>query len=167
MTYQTRLNYSETLIRQAVFSFWKKSLGPGVLIALAVTVAAAAILVFSDDDTWIGAALGVLIALYLCFLATIYVVHLRNAMAKFQDLGEEAIATFAADADTFTLSSSIGSSTMRWSTIKEVWRFSKFWLILFSKAQFVTIPLENMDQDMQLFVLEKARANGTKVWSAR
>lgn len=162
MAYQAQLSYSETLIRRAVFSFWKRTVGPGVRIALVIVAIAAAVLL-PGNHTWVGSIFGTVVVVYVGFLAMIYVVHLRNSIAKFRDLGEEAIATFAAEEATFTVTSDIGSSTLRWSTIQEVWRFSKFWLVLFSKAQFMIIPLEDIDQDMQLFVLEKVRANGGKV----
>jgi hypothetical protein len=42
---------------------------------------------------------------------------------------------------------------MRWSTVKEIWRFPDFWLLLFSKAQFATIPAQCVPMAMQDFVL--------------
>ncbi|KQZ30488.1 hypothetical protein [Duganella sp. Root1480D1] len=41
--------------------------------------------------------------------------------------------------------------------------YSGFWLLLFSKAQFITLPLETVSQEMQAFVLKSVQASGGKV----
>jgi len=57
----------------------------------------------------------------------------------------------------------VGDGTMRWSAISEIWRFRDFWLLSFSKSQFITLPLADLTPDMQACILQKARAAGAKV----
>jgi hypothetical protein len=89
----------------------------------------------------------------------VYWVHYRNSMAKFRDM-KEPVATFLADEDSFTLTSDYGSSTLKWKAIKEVWEFEGFWLLLFSKANFATIPLDGVSDEMRSYVLERVKRNG-------
>ena len=92
----------------------------------------------------------------------VYWVHYRNSMAKFRDM-KEPVATFVADEASFTLASDHGSSTLKWEAIKEVWGFEGFWLLLFSKAHFATIPLEGLSTEMRAYILEKVKRGGGSV----
>jgi hypothetical protein len=52
---------------------------------------------------------------------------------------------------------------LKWEAIKDVWGFEGFWLLLFSKAHFVTIPLEDVSSEMRLLVIEKVKQSGGSV----
>jgi hypothetical protein len=92
----------------------------------------------------------------------VYWVHYRNSMAKLRDM-KEPVATFVADEDTFTLASDHGSSTLKWEAIKEVLKFDGFWLLLFPKAHFATIPLDDVSDAMRSYVLERVKRSGGSV----
>lgn len=162
MQHQTTLNYNESLIRETVFAFWRKSFGPIFFITLIAVSFGLAVLVQRGDRSWLVGALATSLALVIAFLIGIYVVHYRNSLNKFHRMGRPQ-ATFLVEDASFTLTSGIGSSTMEWSIVKEVWRFPSFWLLLFSKAQFVTLPLADMSREMQEFTLQKIRSAGGKV----
>jgi hypothetical protein len=63
----------------------------------------------------------------------------------------------------YTLASDHGSSTLKWEAIKEVWGFQGFWLLLFSKAHFATIPLDDLSDEMRSYVLERVKRSGGRV----
>jgi hypothetical protein len=44
-----------------------------------------------------------------------------------------------------------------------VWRFESYWLLLFSKAHFATIPLEGISEQMRVYVLERVKCAGGKI----
>jgi hypothetical protein len=86
---------------------------------------------------------------------------------KFRELGPED-TRFIADETGFTVESTgkqwkLRSTTIHWSLIREVWRFPTFWLLLFSKAHFMTVPLACLPQGMDAFVLQRVRAAGGKI----
>jgi hypothetical protein len=72
-------------------------------------------------------------------------------------------ATFSAADASFTVSSGAGTSTIPWSSVTEVMKLERCWLLLFSKAQFITVPLEGVSKEMRAFVLERITAAGGKV----
>ena len=88
------------------------------------------------------------------FLAVVYVSHLRNTMGRFRQMRTPE-ATFGYDEQQFTITSELGSTTMPWSAITEVWRFPRFWLLLFSRSQFVTLPLDCLDEQARAFITRK------------
>lgn len=162
MTHQTTLRYSETLLRRSVFAFWRRTVGLGFLVALVFVGGGLAQLLYKGDTSWIVGALAVALVVGVSFIVAIYVVHFRNAMQKFRDMGTPE-ALLVVEDKAFTLTSGIGSTSLAWSSIAEVWCFTDFWLLLFSKAQFSTIPLANVSPEMQTFVLQRVRSAGGKI----
>ena len=85
-------------------------------------------------------------------IVLLYVIHYRSVMQKFRAMGDPE-ATLAASEESFSVSSGVGSSTVRWASITQVWQFPTFWLVLFSKAQFMTIPLADITPEAKAFIL--------------
>lgn len=162
MTYQASLTYSKPLLRKAVLAYWRKSVGAGFLVALLIIACSLAALLYEGNTSWVVGALGVSLIIGIAFPLLIYIVHFQNAMRKLHDMGEPN-AVFSAEEASFTVTSGIGTTTLAWSTVSEVWRFKTFWLVLFSKAQFITLPLAGIPSEMQAYVVRRIEASGGKV----
>lgn len=162
MPLETTLVYNEPLIRRAVFLYWRRTVGAFFVPALLVTTGYFVALLMQHDLSWQTGAIGTCVGVGFLSSATVYVVHYRNTLAKFRQLGDPT-ATFRADDNAFTLESSIGKSTMQWGTIKEVWKFQDVWLLLFSKAQFSTLPVANLSPELQQLIISRVEAEGGKV----
>lgn len=157
-----RLHYSESLLRAAVFAFWRRSVGVGFLVALGVVFAAWVFLLWQGDRSWVVGLLGAVLGFGGVFVVLVYFVHLRRAIAKFRAMGAPT-ATWSMDDASFTLASGLGSTTLAWSSIVEVWRFPEFWLAFFSRAQFVTLPVAGLPEDVKAFILDRVAAAGGKI----
>ena len=57
MSHEATLIYSETLLRQAVFAFWRRSVGVGFLVALLVASLGLGLLVTQGVASWLAGAL--------------------------------------------------------------------------------------------------------------
>lgn len=156
-----KLTYTEALVREAAFVFWRRTVGVGFFVALALLLGSLLFLLWSGDRSWFVGAAGAFFVVGLGFAMLVWVVHLRGAMARFRGMGEP-VATLALDESSFTLASGLGTSTLPWSAVKEVWCTPTFWLLLFSKAQFVTVPLASVPPDVQTFIAARVRAAGGK-----
>lgn len=88
-------------------------------------------------------------------------ISLPQRARQFWAMGQPT-ATLVLEEASFSLSSGIGSSVLQWSAITEVWRFRGFWLVLFSKSQFVTLPLVSLSEEAQAFILSRVEASGGK-----
>ncbi|WP_426342154.1 YcxB family protein [Pseudoduganella sp. S-14] len=161
MSHQATLTYDKQLLRRAVLAFWRRSVGISLPLALSFATIAFVWLLVEGESSWFVGALGAALAFAFAIVLAIYVVHYRNVMEKLHDMGRPQ-ALFIAEASTFSVSSGIGSSTMQWSSVVEIWCFPGFWLLLFSKAQFMTLPLETVSPEMQVFVLRSVQASGGK-----
>jgi hypothetical protein len=162
MPHRFTITYSEAMVRQAVLGFWRRTAGTGFLVALLVLGASFAFLLWSGDRSWLVGALGTCLGVAVAIAALVYVIHLRRSLAKFRAMGTP-VATLELDDASLCMSSSIGNSSIQWSAITELWRFQSFWLLLFSKAQFVTLPLSCVPQEAQAFILGKIKATGARV----
>ena len=157
MKHEATLIYTEQLLRAAVFAFWRRTVGVGFGFALAVVASSLVVLLWQGVTSWVVGALAMLVFFAAAFPATLYVVHYRNAFAKLRQM-PSCRATFVAEDTHFTVTSEAGSSTVAWSSVYQLWRFHSCWLLLFSKAQFITLPLHCLSTEMQSFILQRIQA---------
>jgi YcxB-like protein len=162
MSYQVTFTYSKSLIRQTVIRFWWRVLGWKFFIALGVVIGSLVSLLVQGNTSWLVGVFASVLGLAITFMTLLYTIHYSNMMRKFREMGSSQ-ATFTASESTFTLSSGIGTSTLQWSTVTEIWQFPKFWLLFFSKAQFVTFPLADLPREVRDFILQKVQATGGKI----
>jgi YcxB-like protein len=151
MPHETTLIYTESLLRQAVLAFWWRSIGIGFVVALGAVAVGLGMFVAQGEATWLAGVLAAVLVLGVVFAAALYLVHYRNSLRKLREMGN-AQATFHAEESSFTISSRIGTATLQWTAVLELWQFRDVWLLLYSKAQFNMLPLGCMSSEMQTFV---------------
>jgi hypothetical protein len=162
MQHRATLTYTEELVAQAVRLYWRKTVGLRLLFAVALMISFLTWRLIDGDRSWIVGLVGAVVLLGVFVPLAVYVTHYRNSMGKFREMSQPT-AELVADQDAITLSSERGSSALKWELVKEVWRFETVWLLLFSKAQFVTLPLADVPEPMQGFILERVRRSGGKI----
>ena len=159
MPYQTTLNFNESLIRKAVLSFWWRVVGFKFIIAMILIALSLGFFLYIGDRSWFVGAHATVLIIGISFVFALYWSHYRNGLKKFRAMGSSQ-ATFSASESSFTFESGAGSSTLPWSSVTEIWQFEKYWLMLFSKAQFVTLPLADISPEFRASILERVRASG-------
>jgi hypothetical protein len=158
-TFEATLVYDEALVREAVFGFWWRSVQRRTLVAWAISAALVAWLWSTGDRSWLVGLLGAALLFSAAMIAAVYHVHRANAMRRLADMGAPT-AILTAGADSFTVMSGAGSSTLPWSAIREVWQLERCWLLLLSKAQFMTLPLATVPEEMRRFIAARVAAAG-------
>jgi len=162
MQHRTTLRYTESLIVQAVRHYWRKTIGPGLLFAVPLMVAFLAWRLMDGDRSWIvGLAIAVIL-LGILMPVAVYVAHYRSSLGKFRAMANP-VAEFVAGDETFGITSELGSTSLKWEAVVEVWRFESLWLLLFSKSQFVTLPLADLPKPVQDFILDRVKLSGGKI----
>ncbi|RZJ13916.1 MAG: YcxB family protein [Acidovorax sp.] len=156
------LHYTDKLVRSAVAAFWWRTVGWKFIAAFLFLAAYFAFAVATGVNSWTTAALGVLLTLGLVLLVALYVFHLRGSLTRFRRMRVKQ-AFLEATSDRLSLSSDVGSSDVDWCVVREVWRFEVFWLVFFSRAQFVTLPLADLSDEVRHIILDKVRSHGGKV----
>lgn len=162
MNLETTLTYSDPLLRHAVFAFWRRTVGVGFWVALFVIGGSLGFLLSHGEVSWVVGMLGTILTFGVLFVVALYVVHYRNSLAKFREMGRPN-ATFSANDSSFTISSGAGTATLQWSVVKELWQTPTAWLLLYSKAHFSILPVACLSPDMQAFILQRVQAAGGKI----
>ncbi|KTC98434.1 YcxB family protein [Legionella erythra] len=160
--HQITLTYDESMVRKAIFRFWKRTVGLVYMLALVLMTILFAILLYQGNRSWLVGALGAVLLISFLMILTLYLVHFRNAWYKFKEMGSP-VASFIAAENSATISSSAGSSTFPWSAIKEVWRYDDLWLFFFSKSQFVTFPSAQVSEEVQTYILQRIEHAGGRI----
>jgi YcxB-like protein len=162
MSHEVILRFDEPLLRRAILCFWWRVIGIRFVIAMVVMAVGLVVLVSGGDRSWFVGVLATVLALGVAFVVAIYVVHYRHSLRVFRKMGDPE-ATLTLTESSLSMSSGAGSSTIPWSTVTELWQFPDFWLLFFSKSQFVTIPLANFTPDAKAFLLGRVEASGAKI----
>ena len=157
-----KLHYSEALIRSAVWAFWRRVTGWRYFVAIALVLGSFIYSISSGDRSWLVGVSASVLCLPVIFSVALYVIHYRGAITRFRRM-QSPEATFEAGDDRFRVTSDVGSSEMSWSTVTEVWQFPEFWLLFFSRAQFITLPLADLDSEARELILDRAKSHGAKV----
>ena len=156
------LHYSEALVRRAVRSFWWRNTGWGFLLACLGILFGFSYGLWSGDRSWWVGLFGAGLGFVVVMAGTLYFIHARGSLARFRRMRIPE-ATLELGEERLRMSSDVGTTELVWSTITEVWRFPEFWLVFFSRAQFVTLPTADLDPTAREFILSKTQANGAKL----
>ena len=161
--HRATLSYDRTLIRQAVASFCWRVVGLRYLVALVLVAGPLAFLVRGGNASWwVGVLAGGVLALGVVFPVALYAIHYRHSLVRLDAMGAP-LGTLEASEASLSLSSGAGITTLPWSAVSEVWRFESYWLLLFSKSQFVTLPLADLSPEAAEFIRARVLAAGGKV----
>jgi hypothetical protein len=160
--HEVEVRYTEPLVRAAVRAFYWRTLGerfgwPG-LLAFVGGSSALAFLIFAGDRSWVVGFAGACFLICAFILVWGYIAHFRNTAARFRRMSNPQ-GHFIFRDDDFTIASDAGSATLRWSSVREVWAFPKFWLVLLSRSQFVTFPIEGVSDEVLRFIRGKAKVS--------
>jgi len=156
------LTYSEELVKKSVVAFWQRTLGVGFFVALLALLGGFVLLLVAGNHSWYVGVLGTVLIFGVIFAIALFLNHYRSALKKLRQM-HPAQATLQLSDSGFVMTSTIGTSQLTWAAVTDVWQFPTFWLLFFSKAQFVTIPLETLSQETRSFVEQNVRNAGGKV----
>ncbi len=162
MQYRTTLRYTEQLVAQAVRLYWRRTIDVRLLAVDAAMVAFLAWRLLEGDRSWVVGVVAAAVLLGLAMPVAVYVVHYRNSMGKLREMSRP-LAELVVDDDAITLTADNGSGSMKWGLVKEVWRFESVWLLLLSKAQFITLPVADVPESMRAFILDRVAASGGRI----
>jgi hypothetical protein len=156
------LHYSEVFLRRVLRAFWWRKTGLSFFGAVAMLVTSLGYFVLHGDRSWWVGVLGAMLVFVLGVSITVYIAHRRGTLSRFRRMRTPS-ATFEFDDERFRLTSDVGTSELAWSTVTEIWQFTDFWLLFFSPAQFVTLPLADLDDAARNSVIDRLRAHGSKI----
>lgn len=156
------LRYSPSLARRVLMSFILRTLGMPYFAAVAALAFGFAYLVWDGDRSWFVGVIGALACLGALIPVVGFCVRYRQSAALMREM-KNPEARLCVDAGGLTVSSDLGTSTFPWSSINEIWRYPEYWLILYSKSQFITLPLASIPPDIRVTIASGVENAGGRI----
>ena len=159
MNCEVSVRYTPEIIRRAAREYWTRQFKLRDLIVLGSLIVASIYLWARGDRSWL---LGFLVACAFLFSGVAiasYFIYLRRSMEKFKRMAEP-VGKFRFTEERIGIESDIGFTELSWKMIDQLWTSPEVWLILIAKQGYVTLPIEDLDEDLKRFMVRKVAENG-------
>jgi hypothetical protein len=161
MNYQFTIQFTEEHIKYACRKFFGRYIGIGLPIAcLLVVIAFAQRLYVGKLDMLAGCYLVVVIMGVGIFLSA-YLQRRSWLLTQFRKMG--SAVSYELSEEFFKAKSGLGSTEMKWDAFKAIWVFPKVWLLMFDKANYLTLPADQVSNDAKEFLKQKVVSVGGKI----
>jgi len=159
MHIETKLVYTEEIVRAAAFASWRVLVNNRIIAALVILSVSLIVQIQDDDRSWLVGALGVILFIATAICGFGYLRSVRGSLARLRKM-KIPEALLQADDTWLSASSELGAIRIPWSAIGEIKQYPKFWLLILSKTSHLTVPLANLSAENQEFVLKQVRLAG-------
>lgn len=159
MAYRAVLAYDQVLVRKAILAFMQRSVLPGFAVTAALLVIGLVVALIAGGLWWLVAALATALLVGAAVVVGIYRLQRKNLLGRLagEDKPEFGLTV---EEDSFRLSSALGQADLEWSVVTEIWCYAEFWLLLFSRSQFVLLPLQGLEPGMAEFIRQQVGQAG-------
>lgn len=160
--HQVDVRYSEALVRAVARAFYWRTLTRGYgllgLLGFAMSLANLYFLLLAGDRSWLVGFVGATLLFLLLLMTVGYIIHHRNLVRRSRRMTNPQTRFVFSDKD-LSFASELGSATLSWDVVREVWAFPRFWLIMLSRSSFLIVPTEGVAEDVLAFVRSKTRVS--------
>jgi len=161
MSHQFTIQFTEEHVKYACRKFFARFIGVGFPIAC-LLVAGVAILRMASGKTDLLAGVFLTVAVVgMVFVVAAYFQRRAHSLSHFRQTGETV--SYELSEDFFKANSSLGSIEMKWESFKAIWTFPKVWLLMFDKANYLTLPADQISGDIKDFLKRKIISVGGKI----
>lgn len=91
-----------------------------------------------------------------------YVVFLRRAFNRFDQMKSKVVAYKFTD-DHISTRSDLGFVELPWQTVEKLQRFPDVWLLYFGPTNYTYLPVEQLGEDVQSFIVQQAQKHSVKL----
>jgi hypothetical protein len=173
MDREISVRYTPQLVKTAVRCFWFRQVGWSTFISVCLVFAAFVYLLIARDRSWVYSHWGpnwflvvmIVFGLLLLFCVVFIKICLRSLKEALEELAKRksAVVVWRFTEGHISTRSDLATVEISWELIKKVWRFPEVWLLFFSKDNYMTLPLQYVDNELRQFIAAKVTANGGAV----
>ena len=151
--------FSPALVRLAARRFIVRYAGAWLALSIPIMILGVAWLTLGTDQPlwWLAVILP----------AGFWALWVRHylTVAKICDTMSDRRISVRVDDDSITLQSADGQATMRWSSIKRLWRFPEVLLLFWHRkdSNYSILPVETLGSELAQFIQDKVREHGGEV----
>lgn len=148
------VTYAEPMLRDAVRTFMRRRvLGeqPAVWFVCLMMPLLVGWLVWSGERSWFVGVLGAVCLIPALFVLVLWRAHHVNTIGKLRRMSRrEAEIGFAEPG--IEVASELGSGTIAWRAVTEVWERPAYWMVFAGRAQFNVIPRAGVPDEARDFL---------------
>ena len=152
-----RVAYTEPMLRRAVRLFVWRSSGEilrrrGWLLLVAIALIGMGLARgWRTDPSWVLAAYIAATALVPLVFLLVWRAHFVNTVGKFRSMASPTAEFVFRDQD-MSISSALGSVSLPWTRLIDVWETPEFWMMFLTRSQFVTLPVASLSEEARVFL---------------
>ena len=162
MNVQFAIEFTEEHVKYACRRWFARYIGVGFpIMVLFLGVLIAGELMVGKTD-WMFGALVVVFVMAVGINVAIYFRRINAAVSQLRKT-EGATVAFEFSDERFKASSSMGSTELKWEAFKELWIFPKVWLLMLNRAIYLSLPADQLNEDVKRFLKQKIAALGGKI----
>jgi YcxB-like protein len=161
MNHQFTIQFTEEHIKYACRKFFVRYVGIGLpIVCLLLMIALAQRLTSGKMDILTGCYLAIVV-MGVGFFLSAYIQRRSYLLSQFRKTGN--VVSYELSEEFFKAKSEMGSTELKWETFKGIWIFPKVWLLMFDKAGYLTLPVEQISDEIKESLKRKIVSVGGKI----
>jgi hypothetical protein len=161
MNYQFTIQFSEEHIKYACGKFFARFVGIGFPIVCLIVAAVAIVRMVSGEPDLLAGIFLTISVLGIIFIAVAYFQRRAHSLSHFRKTGKTV--SYELSEEFFKAKSDLGSTEVKWESFKAIWTFPKVWLLMFDRANYLTLPVDQISNDVKEFLKRKIISVGGKI----
>lgn len=156
MTHSIEVKYDRLIVKRALNCFMFKRLGwLGILAVTIPILISIEILVmgFNTTPTYMY-VLFALFSIYGSVVAYIYYLRLNTSEVFFAKTNNPTVNFIFSDISV-TAQSDLGCSEIKWEAFDEILKFKYFWLLIYARSGYLTLPISALSQECKELIESK------------
>ena len=162
MTHQFTIKFTEEHVKCASRRWFVRYIGVGIPIMLLLVAIVVAQRLISGQLDWIFGAFLAVLGVWAGLFVTAYFRRLNFSKGQLRKMDDGTVQYELSD-ERFKTSSSLGVMEAKWEIFKGLWIFPEVWLLMFDGAGFLTLPADQLNEEVKKFLKEKIAAVGGKI----
>jgi hypothetical protein len=147
--------YDEASLKRAVDTFVIRRLKTGFgwlgMLAVVITVAAVAQLLWQGDRSWLVGAIAAGLLFFALLITLLWQWRLKDVRAKLAAINDGKAHVTLTDKD-FMISTVAGGTTLPWAVFTDLWKLESCWLLFLAPNNFVTLPIAGVSPQALEFI---------------
>ena len=163
MDYQFKVKFTEAHAMYAVCKFYLRRLNGRFWLALIALVAivVSQFIIHGLTKSITGALLPLLV-IGGGGIAAIYFLTRRHLLLQLQKMGSPEVEYWLSE-DGIRASSGLGLADLKWNSFTGLWLFPKVWLLILLNGTYMTLPADQLNEEVKSFLKQKVAAAGGKI----
>ena len=161
MNYQFTIQFTEEHIKYACRKFFARYIGFGLPVVCLLMIVALVQRIYSGKPDMLAGCYLAIVIIGSGFFLSAYLQRRSYLLSQFRKTGNSI--SYELSEEFFKAKSEMGSMELKWNSFKAIWVFPKVWLLMFDKAGYLTLPIEQVSNEVKEFLKQKIVSVGGNV----